>query len=234
LNDAEIFSKIKPVRFSLLRPGICRHKKLLLRRGMDQNYWDKVYNDKTEKEMSWFQDHPTRSLELIAEMDLPKNARIIDVGGGDSRLVDHLLEQGFSDITVLDISQVSLKNLKDRLGDTKKVSYIQSDVVSFIPENHFDLWHDRAAFHFLTTPEQINHYLELVNSSLPSGAHLIISTFSKSGPQKCSGLPIHQYSEHELKKLFSQYFKNIKCFEDTHITPWGTTQNFVYCGFKKL
>jgi len=201
---------------------------------MNQNYWDKVYTDKTEKEVSWFQEHPTKSLELIAELNLPKDARVIDVGGGDSRLVDHLLERGYSDITVLDISEVSLNKLKDRLGDTEKVKYITSDVVAFKAEKQFDLWHDRAAFHFLTTLEQINQYLEVVNLSLNSGGNLIISTFSKNGPEKCSGLPIHQYSDNELKDLFSKYFKNTKCFEDTHTTPWGTSQSFVYCGFKKL
>lgn len=202
---------------------------------MNQNYWDKVYTSKSEKEVSWFQEHPKKSLELIAELNLPKDVSIIDVGGGDSRLVDHLLEQGYSDLTVLDISEVSLQKLKDRLGDTKnKVKYVTSDVVAFRSQTPFDLWHDRATFHFLTTLEQINQYLEVVNSSLHVGGNLIISTFSKSGPEKCSGLPIHQYSDTDLKDLFSKYFKNTKCFEDTHTTPWGTTQSFVYCGFKKL
>lgn len=201
---------------------------------MDQNYWDKVYSDKSENEVSWFQEHPTKSLDLIAEHNLSKDASIIDVGGGDSRLVDHLLDQGFSDITVLDISDVSLQKLKNRLGDTKdKVKYVTSDVVSFKPQTKFDLWHDRATFHFLTSLEQINQYLEIVNASLRSGGNLIISTFSKNGPEKCSGLPIHQYSEIELKDLFAKYFTNTKCFEDTHVTPWGTSQSFVYCGFKK-
>lgn len=202
---------------------------------MNQKFWDKVYTDKSEKEVSWFQEHPTKSLELIAELNLPKDATIIDVGGGDSRLVDHLLENGYSDITVLDISDVSLQKLKARLGDNQnKVKYITSDVVTFKSRDHFDLWHDRATFHFLTTLEQINQYLEVVNTSLRSGGNLIISTFSKNGPEKCSGLPIHQYSDSELKNLFTKYFKNTKCFEDTHVTPWGTAQSFVYCGFKKL
>lgn len=202
---------------------------------MNKNHWEKVYTDKSEKEVSWFQEHPTRSLEFIAELNLSKDASIIDVGGGDSRLVDHLLEQGYSDLTVLDISDVSLKKLKERLGDTTgKVKYVTSDVLVFKPQNQFDLWHDRATFHFLTTLEQINQYLEVINTSLSSGGNLIISTFSKNGPEKCSGLPIHQYSDTELKTLFAKHFKNTKCFEDNHTTPWGTAQSFVYCGFKKL
>jgi ubiquinone/menaquinone biosynthesis C-methylase UbiE len=201
---------------------------------MNQNYWDKVYTDKTEKEVSWFQEQPTKSLNFIAELNLPKDAAIIDVGGGDSRLVDHLLKEGYSDITVLDISEVSLQKLKTRLGDTlNKVKYVTSDVLAFRSQTQFDLWHDRAAFHFLTNQDQINHYLEIVNSSLRSDGHLIISTFSKNGPEKCSGLPIHQYSDTELKSLFAKDFKNTKCIEDTHTTPWGTTQSFVYCGFRK-
>lgn len=202
---------------------------------MNQNYWDKIYTDKSEKEVSWFQEHPKKSLELIAELSLPKDAAIIDVGGGDSHLTDHLLAQGYSDITVLDISDVSLQKLRNRLGDTNnKVKYVISDVVAFKPQTQFDLWHDRATFHFLTNLEQINQYLEIVNSSLRSGGSLIISTFSKNGPEKCSGLPIHQYSDTELKNLFTKYFMNTKCFEDTHVTPWGSSQSFVYCGFKKL
>lgn len=201
---------------------------------MNQHYWDKVYTDKSEKEVSWFQEHPTKSLSLIAELNLPKNAAIIDIGGGDSRLVDHLLAHGFSYISVLDISDVSLQKLKNRLGNAEgKVKYITSDVVSFSPKTEFDLWHDRATFHFLTNLEEINRYLEIVNGSLRQGGNLIISTFSKNGPERCSGLPIHQYSEGELKDIFAKHFNNTKCFEDTHVTPWGSTQSFVYCGFKK-
>ncbi len=201
---------------------------------MNQNYWDKVYTDKSEKEVSWFQEHPTKSLELIDELNLSKESSIIDIGGGDSRLVDHLLDRKFSDITVLDISNVSLEKLKSRLGEKgNKVKYITSDVVNFIPTTQFNLWHDRAAFHFLTNLEQINQYLEIVNNALLPEGNLILSTFSKNGPEKCSGLAIHQYSESELKSLFAKYFNNTKCFEHTHVTPWGASQNFVYCGFKK-
>ncbi len=211
------------------------HTKIISARGlMSQSYWDKIYNDKSEKEFSWFQEHPTTSLNLITELNLSKNVSMIDVGGGDSRLVDDLLAQGYSDITVLDISDVSLQKLKNRLGDTQsKVKYITSDVVAFMPFSQFDLWHDRAVFHFLTDLEQVNQYLEVVNSSLRHGGNMIVSTFSKNGPEKCSGLPVQQYSEAELKSLFAKYFKNTKCFENTHLTPWGTTQNFIYCTFKK-
>ena len=201
---------------------------------MNQSFWDKVYSEKSEKEVSWFQEHPTKSLGLIDELNLSKEAAIIDIGGRDSRLVDHLLSKGFLDITVLDISDVSLQKLKIRLGDTgNKVKFITSDVTKFQPATQFDLWHDRAAFHFLTTPEQVHEYLEIVKRAIPSGGHLIISTFSKEGPLKCSGLPIHQYSQDDLKSLFVKDFNNTKCFEDTHVTPWESEQKFVYCVFKK-
>lgn len=201
---------------------------------MSNKYWDKVYTEKSEKEVSWFQEHPTRSLGLITELNLPKNAAIIDIGGGDSRLVDYLLSLGFSNISVLDISDVSLIKLRDRLGDVgNKVKYITSDVVEFKPVTQVDLWHDRATFHFLTELDQVSRYLEIVNQALAPNGNLIISTFSKNGPEKCSGLPINQYSEQELKNLFGKYFDNTKCFEDTHVTPWGSTQSFVYCGFRK-
>lgn len=202
---------------------------------MNENYWDKVYSTKSENEVSWFQEHPVKSLELVCELGLPKSSKIIDVGGGDSSLVDHLLAEGYGDISVLDISRVSLEKLGQRLrpADAKKVSFIVSDVTMFQPSVQFDLWHDRAAFHFLTTKDQIIKYIEIVASALRPGGSLIISTFSKNGPEKCSGLPIHQYSDVELRELFKTYFINTKCFEDVHTTPWGTSQSFVYCGFKR-
>lgn len=201
---------------------------------MNPNFWNKVYTEKSENETSWFQEHPLKSLDLIKELNLPQDASIIDVGGGDSRLVDHLLAEGFKDISVLDISEVSLNKLRARLGASEvRVKYIVSDVTTFHPTEFYDLWHDRATFHFLTELQQIEKYLEVISNSLRPGGNLIISTFSKNGPEKCSGLPVHQYSEVELKELFKTHFENTKCFEDVHTTPWGTTQSFVYCGFKR-
>jgi ubiquinone/menaquinone biosynthesis C-methylase UbiE len=128
----------------------------------------------------------------------------------------------------------SLKKLKNRLlGAGNKVAYLVSDVTEFRPPKLYDLWHDRATFHFLTQIDQVKKYLETAKAALKPGGNLIISTFSKDGPEKCSGLPIHQYSESELKELFQQYFTNTRCFEDTHVTPWGKTQSFVYCGFTR-
>jgi ubiquinone/menaquinone biosynthesis C-methylase UbiE len=201
----------------------------------NSKYWDKIYSSKSETEVSWFQEVPTKSLELIKELNLSSNANIIDIGGGDSHLTDHLLKLGFSNISILDISAVSLEKAKNRLKDeATKVSFITSDVTLFEPIKKFDLWHDRATFHFLTTVEQVEKYLKTAHNALNTGGNLIISTFSKNGPEKCSGLPITQYSDTDLKHLFGKYFQNTKCFEDVHTTPWGTEQAFVYCGFKKL
>jgi ubiquinone/menaquinone biosynthesis C-methylase UbiE len=201
---------------------------------MSNNYWDDVYNKKNETDVSWFQVEPKKSLELIDELHLPANATIIDVGGGDSRLVDNLLSRGFRNISVLDISSISLQKLQHRLeNQAENVNFICSDITTFKPTIKYNLWHDRATFHFLTEIEQIEQYLKIAYKALEVGGYLIISTFSKTGPEKCSGLTISKYSEEQLKELFGRYFENIKCFEDTHVTPWGSKQDFVYCGFVK-
>lgn len=202
---------------------------------MNSNYWNEIYQKKNENEVSWFQETPQKSLELIESFKLSKDASIIDIGGGDSRLVDHLLERSYTKLTVLDISSMSFEKLQSRLGkNSSKVTLIESDIVKFKPSQTYNLWHDRATFHFLTTIEQVEQYLTIAYCALEIGGFLIISTFSKTGPEKCSGLTITQYSQEELKKLFGKFFQNIKCFEDTHETPWGSSQNFVYCGFKKV
>lgn len=202
---------------------------------MNSNYWDKVYKDKSEQEVSWFQEVPTMSLKMIDELHLAIDANVIDIGGGDSRLVDNLMNRGFINIAILDISAEALSKAKKRLGNSSKhIDFIASDVTLFKPSKKYQLWHDRATFHFLTALEQVENYLKVAYEALDDGGNLIISTFSKTGPDKCSGLSITQYSQEDLKKLFGKYFQNIKCFEDIHETPWGSTQNFVYCGFKKV
>jgi ubiquinone/menaquinone biosynthesis C-methylase UbiE len=202
---------------------------------MDSNYWNQVYQKKNEHEVSWFQEVPKKSLEMIDELNLQKDSSIIDIGGGDSRLVDHLLQRGFSNITILDISSEALEKAKVRLKNLpKNVEFVASDITLFRPNRKFKLWHDRATFHFLTELDQVEKYLKIAYDALEEDGYLIISTFSKTGPEKCSGLNITQYSQDDLKSLFGRFFKNTKCFEDTHTTPWNTTQNFVYCGFKKL
>lgn len=198
-------------------------------------YWDDIYKSKDESKQSWFEEIPEKSLEMIDELKLPKDANIIDIGGGESRLVDSLLERGFIKISLLDISRESLEKTKSRLSSkTDDIKFITSDVTTFKPSGKYDLWHDRAAFHFLTNLEDVEAYLKVASESLNEGGFLIISTFSKTGPDKCSGLSISKYSQEELKQVFGKFFRNTKCFETTHTTPWGSAQNFVYCGFKKI
>jgi ubiquinone/menaquinone biosynthesis C-methylase UbiE len=202
---------------------------------MDSNFWNTVYQNKPEKEVSWFQEVPVKSLELIDELGLSPSDAIIDIGGGDSHLVDELLARRFKDISVLDISTVALEKAAARLGNKcKAVKFIASDITKFDPPKTYKLWHDRATFHFLTNTKDIETYLSIANRGIAPNGFLIISTFSKAGPEKCSGLAITQYSDTDLKKMFAKYFSNIKCIEEAHSTPWGVRQNFVYCVFKKL
>ena len=201
---------------------------------MDSNHWNDVYQRKSDKEVSWFQDVPADSLQLIDELNLSLEDPIIDIGAGNSRLVDNLLDHGFHHLSILDISAVANEKARQRLGDkAKSVKFMTSDVTKFVPTEKYKLWHDRATFHFLTTKEKVEAYLDVANRAIANDGYLIVSTFSKTGPEKCSGLPIKQYSELDLKLLFEKYFTHIRCLENTHRTPSGATQDFIYCGFKK-
>lgn len=200
---------------------------------MGTNHWDEVYSKKMDAETSWFQEKPLESLKLIEELKLDLKSKIIDIGGGNSRLIEHLIKMGFQDLSILDISHQIIEKSKLGLKESN-VKFIVSDVLDFHPTEKYDLWHDRATFHFLTKIEDVERYLSVANSSLKPGGCVIISTFAKTGPNKCSGLSVQQYSEGDLKKCFGQHFKNVKCFEHTHHTPWGVKQDFTYCLFKKL
>lgn len=197
-----------------------------------KQHWESVYENKTPDQVSWTQEKPKVSLELIREADLPKTAKIIDIGGGDSKLVDYLLEESYKNITVLDISARSLEKAKKRLGKkANEVKWIVSDIISFQPTDIYDLWHDRAAFHFLTTKEQIEKYTSIVDEFVAD--RLVIGTFSKQGPTKCSGLEISQYDDDGLAKIFANHFEKVKCLTADHVTPFETVQNFQFCSFKK-
>jgi len=198
-----------------------------------KNHWDTVYETKQPNEVSWTQEKPFTSLDLIRETGLAKSANIIDIGGGDSKLVDFLLEEGYENITVLDISSKAIERAKKRLGKkAESVTWIVSDILEFEPETTYDLWHDRATFHFLTTEQQIKTYIDTIEKWVTNS--FIIGTFSENGPTKCSGLEIRQYSESDLENQFSKQFKKIKCIKEDHITPFETTQNFSFCVFKKI
>lgn len=200
-----------------------------------KEHWENVYQTKQLSEVSWFQPTPITSLEFFSNFDMPLNAKIIDIGGGDSYLVDHLIEKGYMDITVLDISEVSIERAKTRLGNgADKIKWIFSDVLDFKPTEKYDFWHDRATFHFLTTENEISNYLNLSQQSINTNGILLIGTFSESGPKKCSGIEIKQYSEKTMVDRLKDLFKKIKCITVDHKTPFNTIQNFVFCSFKKL
>ncbi|HEY0031161.1 MAG TPA: class I SAM-dependent methyltransferase [Bacteroidia bacterium] len=200
-----------------------------------QEHWDKIYQTKTQQEFSWYQSVPKQSIEFFETFNLPKEAHIIDVGAGDSYFVDYLLEKGYRNIYVLDISAAAIDRAKKRLGNNaEKVNWIVANIIDFKPEVKFDFWHDRAAFHFLTRQEEIKLYLENANESIVNNRYLVVGTFSDSGPLKCSGLETKQYSKQALENEFAAYFSKIKCVDDTHLTPFNTQQNFTYCSFQKV
>jgi len=199
-----------------------------------KNHWDTIYQTKAEKEVSWYQPNAAASMELIEAFNLPSDAAIIDIGGGDSHFAEALLDRGYTNIHVLDISDVALQRAKDRLGERASIiHWIVSDVTEFIPSIKFDCWHDRAAFHFLTTEDNINKYVSLVNNAVKKDGTLIIGTFSENGPLKCSGLEIKQYSEASMTERFKKSFEPIKCLYKDHHTPFNTIQNFLFCSFMK-
>jgi len=199
-----------------------------------KTHWDTIYMTRQLTEVSWYQPKPEISLNYIAQLGLNRDARIIDVGGGDSFLVDFLLAEGFTNITVVDISEKALQRAKERLGEAaEKVTWIVADVSNFELPAKYDLWHDRAAFHFLTREEQINNYMTTLQNSIASGGFVILGTFSENGPLKCSGMSIKQYSIQDMEKLFPSDFLKLGCENLDHITPTGAVQNFTFCSFQK-
>lgn len=199
-----------------------------------KKHWENIYQTKPLNEVSWYQPTPETSLSFIKEFNIPKTARIIDVGGGDSFFADHLLALGYEDITVLDISEAALERAKLRLGENAaKVKWIVSDAANFEPTEKYDFWHDRAAFHFLTQEEEIEAYLQIVQKGLSEQGILVIGTFSEQGPTKCSGIEIKQYSAQSMEEKLKKFFQKIDCKEVNHETPFNTLQQFIFCSFKK-
>ena len=198
-----------------------------------KEHWENIYQTKNTNEVSWYQEKPETSLNLISEISIEKNAKIINVGAGASKLADNLLALGFRNITALDVSLNALNNSKKRLGDrANNVKWIVSDLREFETNERYDLWHDRAVLHFLTEEEDIKRYIELVRIYLKPKGYVIVSTFSVNGPKKCNGLDVKQYSEDSMKTLFTG-FEHIKSFEEEHLTPWESSQIFIWGIFRK-
>lgn len=201
---------------------------------LEKSHWETIYTTKTENEMSWFQQYPQTSMEFVAIFDLPLYANIIDIGGGDSYFVDALLEKGYRNIWVLDISANAIERAKKRLGKkASKVHWVICDVTEFEPPVQFDFWHDRAAFHFLVSEEKIYKYISIAEDSIKQKGYLILGTFSENGPKKCSGLDIKQYSEASMSARFEIAFDRVRCVQENHQTPFNTIQNFLFCSFRK-
>ena len=185
-------------------------------------------------EVSWYQKVPETSLELIKRVATNKDVSIIDVGGGDGFLVDELIQLGYNNITVLDISENAINKVKQRLGDiAKNIEWIVSDITEFNPTEKYDVWHDRAVFHFLTEDSDIEKYKSLVNVNLNENGYFILATFADNGPDKCSGLFVSKYSEKDQALKFKDYFTPLDSFKYEHLTPFGTTQNFTFSVLQK-
>lgn len=199
-----------------------------------KKHWENIYQTKDLKDVSWFQPTPETSLDIFRQFNVSKTAKVIDIGGGDGFLVDHLLEMGYQDISVLDISANAIERAKQRLGEkAKNVKWIVADATNFEPTEKYDYWHDRAAFHFLTDQHDISKYIEIAEKNLNANGVLVIGTFSEQGPKKCSGIEITQYSETTMTDLLKNSFEKIKCINVDHKTPSETIQNFVFCSFIK-
>jgi SAM-dependent methyltransferase len=199
------------------------------------SYWDNVYSVKGEREVSWFEETPAVSLDLIRATGVTAYASIIDIGGGASRLADKLLEEGFKSVTVLDVSNKALATSKARLGaQGAKVQWIAADVTGWEPFQAYDVWHDRAAFHFLTEPEDRAAYVRRVLQAVRPGDHVIIGTFAVDGPERCSGLPVVRYSAASLGQTLGPSFELVESRMHTHHTPGGMVQRFHFSRFRRL
>lgn len=200
-----------------------------------KEHWEKVYQSKSPEEVSWYQKKPHLSLSLIEHASLPRDAAIIDIGGGASSLVDHLCEMGYGDVSVLEISANALAHSKSRLGlRAEKVQWYEEDVMHFKPGRRFALWHDRAVFHFLTDKDDRERYMHTVQQALEPGGHLIIMTFAIDGPKKCSGLDVIQYDADRLEKEIGSGFELLESGVNVHSTPAGHEQRFAYFHFHAI
>jgi len=200
---------------------------------MGKEHWENIYATKGMQEVSWFQKVPTTSLELIKQFAKNKQDAILDIGGGDGFLVDNLLVLGYTDITVLDISENAIVRAKKRLGKlADKVKWIEADITKFVPKQEYVIWHDRAVFHFLTNQHDKENYRELVKTAV--SGYFILAAFSDQGPSKCSGLEICKYAKQDLQAFFSIHFRMIRSFKYNHPTPFGTYQNFIFSVFNKM
>lgn len=199
-----------------------------------KQYWEEIYEERATDEVSWYQSRPEMSLRMIEAARISVSDPIIDVGGGASRLVDHLVELGHTDLTVLDISRTALDRAKDRLGQAaKSVRWMEADITHLAPDRRYALWHDRAVFHFLTGRQDRARYLEALNRSVTPGGHVVIATFALDGPEQCSGLPVQRYSDELLQETLGGDYELVAKDRETHVTPAGKRQKFIFTLFRR-
>ena len=199
-----------------------------------QAHWENVYTTKGENEVSWFQQDPAPSFELIIQAGATHGSAIIDIGGGASRLVDHLVEQGFEDVTVLDLSGAALEAARRRLASrANRVHWVVADATAWEPAKAYDIWHDRAAFHFLTEEKDRAAYIARLTRGVRPGGHAIIATFALDGPEKCSGLPVARYDSASLGQALGSKFHLVHARRHEHATPWGSQQMFQFSVFRR-
>jgi 2-polyprenyl-3-methyl-5-hydroxy-6-metoxy-1,4-benzoquinol methylase len=199
------------------------------------SHWTQVYQAKSPNEVSWYQERPELSLAFIDRAHIARDAALIDVGAGASTLVDHLIASGYVDITLLDLSEAALNTARARLGAAAaRLIWLVGDITSIALSQHrYDLWHDRAVFHFLTDPVQQEQYVAQVRHAVKPGGHVIMATFAPDGPEQCSGLNTSRYDAQSLHKVFGNGFELVNSARETHITPWGGEQKFVTCYCRK-
>lgn len=195
-------------------------------------HWEGIYTRKKTTEVSWYQSHPEHSLALIETAGLGSEAGIIDVGGGASTLVDHLLIAGYRNVTVLDIAQGAIRQAQARLGvQASRVTWLEHDITGYLPARRFDIWHDRAVFHFLTSEHDQSRYLAVLGKALQPDGQVIIATFAENGPGQCSGLNVVCYSPESLSHVLGPAYRLVETRTENHHTPHGGVQQFVYCRF---
>ena len=201
-----------------------------------KSHWENIYQTKAINEVSWYRDHLENSLQMIGNTGVDKTAAIIDVGGGTSTLVDDLLADGYGNVAVLDISSRAIAESQKRLEHAaERVDWLVADITQAdLPENYYDVWHDRAVFHFLTDAEDRRKYVQIAMRSLKVGGHIIVASFGLEGPRKCSGLDVVRYSPESMHGEFGDQFRLVRSVKESHETPFGTTQEFVYCYCRKL
>jgi len=205
-----------------------------LSHGQRAEHWDAAYETRGATGVSWFQPTATTSIELIERLRIPKSAAVVDIGGGASVLADALLDQGFTDVSVLDVSQAALAEVRRRLGASTSVSLLHEDLLAWSPERQYDLWHDRAVFHFLVDPSDRQIYFRTLRSALLPKGFVIIATFASDGPENCSGLPVSRYSPADLAEALGPRFRVVEAFRDLHVTPAGIEQPFTWLAARHI